>query len=335
MQPLHLGPITINTPVLLAPMAGVTDPPFRVQAQRFGAAYSVSEMVACDQLAQARPDMVRRAAGGGRLKPLAIQIAGREARWMDHATRLAIDAGADVIDINMGCPCKRVTTGLAGSALMQDPQTALRLIDAVVAAAGATPVTLKMRLGWDHASLNAPEIAKRAEAAGVKMITVHGRTRNQFYTGAADWTAIRSTVEAVSIPVIANGDIRSHADARRALAQSGAAGVMIGRGAQGAPWAPAAIATALRTGVAPPPPTGAVIRESLIALYQDSLDFYGAALGARVARKHIAWAIDAAEALGSIDQRKQIRGVVCRLETPQRVLDTLSTLDFDPMPVAA
>ena len=191
--------------------------------------------------------MVRRAAGAGLISPLVIQLAGREPRWMAEGARLAEAAGADVIDINMGCPAKSVTSGLCGSALMRDPALALRLIEATVGAT-ALPVTLKMRLGWDQASLNAPDIARSAQAAGVRMLTIHGRTRNQFFTGVADWAAIAAVVDAVTIPVIANGDIANADDARRALSLSGAAGVMIGRAAQGRPWLPGAIEHALKHG---------------------------------------------------------------------------------------
>jgi len=304
-------------------MAGVTDIPYRRQVKAFGGRYCVSEMVASEQLARDRLDMVRRAAGAGVISPLVVQLAGREPHWMAEGARLAEVAGADVIDINMGCPSKSVTSGLCGSALMRDPDMALRLIEATV---GATklPVTLKMRLGWDHASLNAPEIAKHAQAAGVRMITIHGRTRNQFYTGQADWAAIAPVVNAVTIPVIANGDIASAADARRALSLSGAAGVMIGRAAQGRPWLPAAIERALRNGgdAAPPPP--ARLLTSLLELYDDTLAFYEPGLGVRVARKHIAWTIDAVLGAGAREQRKAI----CTLEDPQRVRDGLCAL-FD------
>ncbi|MBL8537881.1 MAG: tRNA dihydrouridine synthase DusB [Hyphomonadaceae bacterium] len=310
--------------VALAPMAGVTDIPFRAQVKAFGGRYCVSEMVASEQLARDRIDMVRRAAGSGVISPLVIQLAGREARWMADGARIAEDAGADVIDINMGCPSKSVTSGLCGSALMRDPETALRLIEATVTAT-ARPVTLKMRLGWDHASLNAADIAKRAEDAGVRMITVHGRTRQQFYAGSADWSAIAPIVEAVRIPVIANGDIASADDARRALALSGAAGVMIGRAAQGRPWLPGAIEHALLHGGDATPPPRERLLASLLALYDDTLAFYPERLGVRVARKHIAWTIDAV--LGS--SAREARKAICMLDDPTRVRAGLHALFGD------
>lgn len=312
-------------------MAGVTDIPFRRQVKAFGGSYCVSEMVASEQLARDRVDMVRRAAGAGVITPLVVQLAGREAHWMAEGARLAEAAGADIIDINMGCPSKSVTSGLCGSALMRDPDMALRLIEATVAAT-SLPVTLKMRLGWDHANLNAPDIAKSAESAGVQMITIHGRTRNQFYTGVADWAAIAEVVNAVSIPVIANGDISNAEDARRAIALSGAAGVMVGRGAQGHPWLPAAIERALKQGgeVAPPPPER--LLGSLLALYDDTLDFYDRGLGVRVARKHIAWTIDAVFGPSARERRKAI----CTLEDPERVREGLHLLFSDrPEQIAA
>jgi tRNA-dihydrouridine synthase B len=312
--------------VSLAPMAGVTDIPFRRQVKSFGGLYCVSEMVACEQLARERLDMVRRAAGAGVISPLVIQLAGREPRWMAEGARLAEAAGADVIDINMGCPAKSVTSGLCGSALMRDPALALRLIEATVGATDV-PVTLKMRLGWDHASLNAPEIAKSAEAAGVRMITIHGRTRNQFFGGVADWEAIARVVDAVTIPVIANGDIASADDARRALSRSGAAGVMIGRAAQGRPWLPGAIEHALVHGADAAPPARARLLSSLLALYEDTLAFYDRGLGIRVARKHIAWTIDAVFGASARERRKSI----CSLEDPHRVREALWAL-FDNEP---
>lgn len=319
-----------ETPLVsLAPMAGVTDIPFRRQVKTFGGGYCVSEMVASDQLARARIDMVRRAAGAGSLSPLVIQLAGREPHWMAEGARLAEAAGADVIDINMGCPAKSVTSGLCGSALMRDPAAALALIEATVAATDL-PVTLKMRLGWDHASLNAAEIARSAEAAGVRMITIHGRTRSQFFTGQADWAAIAPIVGAVSIPVIANGDIASADDARRALKLSGAAGVMIGRAAQGRPWLPGAIEHALAHGGEAQAPSRARLLVSLLALYEDTLDFYDEGLGLRIARKHIAWTIDAVLGPSARDARK----IICTLDQPQRVRDALHAL-FDGAPERA
>lgn len=311
-------------------MAGVTDIPFRRQVKAFGGQYCVSEMVASDQLARARIDMVRRAAGAGVLAPLVIQLAGRDARWMAEGARLAEAVGADVIDINMGCPSKSVTSGLCGSALMREPDHAMRLVEATV---GATklPVTLKMRLGWDEISLNAAEIAKRAENTGVQMLTIHGRTRSQFFRGVADWSAIAPVVEAVRIPVIANGDIGTAADARRALELSGAAGVMVGRAAQGKPWLPAAIERALKHGGEISTPPRARLLQSLLALCSDTLDFYDGNLGVRVARKHIAWMIDAEFGAAARETRKQI----CTLTDPHQVQDALIQLFDDSSDRAA
>jgi nifR3 family TIM-barrel protein len=309
--------------VSLAPMAGVTDIPFRRQVKAFGGAYCVSEMVACEQLARERIDMLRRAAGADVIRPLVIQLAGRQAHWMGQGARLAQAAGADIIDINMGCPAKSVTSGLCGSALMRDPDGALRLIEATVQAT-RLPVTLKMRLGWDDASLNAAEIGKRAENAGVRMLIVHGRTRCQFYRGEANWRAIGDVVAAVNIPVIANGDIESAADARRALKLSGAAGVMIGRAARGRPWLPAAIERALRQGAEASPPPRAHLLQSLLALYDDTLTFYDQPLGVRIARKHIAWMIDAEFG----PELRETRKAICALDDPRRVREALLAL-FD------
>ncbi|MFT3726774.1 MAG: tRNA dihydrouridine synthase DusB [Terricaulis sp.] len=307
--------------VSLAPMAGVTDIPFRRQVKAFGGSYCVSEMVASEQLARDRIDMVRRAAGADIIKPLVVQLAGREPKWMAEGARLAEQAGADIIDINMGCPAKSVTSGLCGSALMRDPDQALRLVEATVSAT-TLPVTLKMRLGWDDTSLNAADIACRAEAAGVRMLTVHGRTRQQFFRGSANWAAIADVVQAVQIPVIANGDIASAAAARRALQLSGAAGVMIGRAAQGKPWLPGAIERALRNGGEAMPPPRAALLQSLLALYDDTLAFYDVGLGVRVARKHIAWSIDA----NFGEPARQTRKHICTLEEPARVRAALIEL---------
>ena len=288
---VSIGDITLDTPVLLAPMAGITDLPFRQLVGTFGAGLVVSEMVASQEMVQAKPGVRERAELGCGEAATSVQLAGRDPYWMGEAARMVEAQGAKIIDINMGCPAKKVTGGLSGSALMKTPDHALSLIQAVVEAVDV-PVTLKMRLGWDDDCLNAPEIARRAEEAGIRMVTIHGRTRCQFYKGRADWRAIRPVKEAVSIPVIANGDICTPEDARVALAQSGADGVMIGRGIQGAPWRLAEVAHALGYGNAPDVPDGKDFADMVLAHYEAALDFYGLKLGARVIRKHLGWYMD-------------------------------------------
>jgi tRNA-dihydrouridine synthase B len=248
--------------------------------------------------------------------PTSVQIAGREPGWMAEAARLAEGQGAPVVDINMGCPAKKVTGGLSGSALMRAPDHALRLIEAA-AEAVSVPVTLKMRLGWDAASLNAPEIARRAEAAGVAMVVIHGRTRQQFYTGRADWAAIRAVKEAVSVPVVANGDILSAAEAREALRLSGADAVMIGRGARGRPWACAEIAAGLAGRRGPEIPQGAARAELIAAQYEDMLAFYGRETGLRCARKHLGWHLE------HLAGAEGLRARLMREQSPARVLAAL------------
>jgi nifR3 family TIM-barrel protein len=297
-------------------MAGITDLPFRRLVSGFGAGLVVSEMVASEEMVRARPGTRERAALGAGAENTAVQLAGREARWMAEAARVVEGMGARIIDINMGCPAKKVVNGWSGSALLRDLDHALSLIEAVVGAV-TVPVTLKTRLGWDDACLNAPELAQRAEAAGVAMITIHGRTRCQFYKGRADWTAIARVTGAVGIPVVANGDIVSPDTAREALRCSGAAGVMIGRGPQGRPWLLAEVAARLAGRAPDPAPAGAALSDMVAGHYEDMLAFYGAALGARVARKHLGWYMDEAAT------PDPLRREVLTASDPARVIATL------------
>ncbi|MBM2576501.1 tRNA dihydrouridine synthase DusB [Jannaschia sp. Os4] len=288
-----LAALGMTTPVALAPMAGITDRPTRDLVQSFGAGLVVSEMVASQEMVEAKPSVRDRAELGIGKGLTSVQIAGREARWMAEAARILVDRGAPLIDINMGCPAKKVTGGLSGSALLRDHDHALRLIEAVVGAVDV-PVTLKTRLGWDDDSRDTAALAVRAEAAGIRMLTIHARTRCQFYKGAADWSAVRAIAEAVSVPVLVNGDVVDATSARAALAASGAAGVMVGRGAQGRPWLPAAVAHALGHGPAPRIPAGGAWAAMVAGHHAAMLAFYGPALGGRVARKHLGWAMDRA-----------------------------------------
>lgn len=287
-------PLDLSPPVFLAPMAGITDLPYRNLVARFGAGLVVSEMIASTEWLTKRPGTREKAELGIGIEGTSVQIAGREAAPMIEAAKMIAGQGARIIDINMGCPAKKVTQGASGSALMKTPDHALHLIEAVVGAVDV-PVTLKTRLGWDDDMLNAPEIARRAEAAGIKMITIHGRTRCQFYTGSADWAAIRGVVDAVEIPVVANGDIIDTASARTALERSGAQGVMIGRGVQGRPWLLAQIAHEIYGTPAPQIPQGRDFSDMVLGHYDEILNFYGTKVGLRVARKHLGWYMDHAQ----------------------------------------
>jgi tRNA-dihydrouridine synthase B len=322
---LQIGDVTIPGRVLTAPMTGVSDLPFRRIATACGAPYVATEMVACDSFAKGRPDVVRRAAIGDGLPLMVVQLVGREAEWIARGARLAEEAGAHIIDFNMGCPAKEVTGALSGSALMREPELASRLIGAAVNAT-SRPVTLKMRLGWDDASRNAPEIAARAEELGVKAITVHGRTRQQFYNGKADWRAVAAVKAATRLPVIVNGDITDAITAREALIQSGADGVMIGRGSYGRPWIAAAIDKALNTGTDMSEPDIASRLGIALDHFRDTLRFYGDALGLKIFRKHLGWYVE--QALCPVDSmvRRGIRARLCQIDNAHGVETALAAL---------
>ena len=322
---IQLGAVRTPGRVWIAPMTGVSDLPFRRAAARRGAAYVATEMVACAELAKGRADVVRRAAVGEGLPLMVVQLVGRDPRWIAEGARLAVAAGAQVIDLNMGCPAREVTGAACGSALMRDLDLADRLIAAAVEA--GAPVTVKMRLGWDAATINAPALAQRAESLGVCGVTVHGRTRQQFYAGKADWRAVRAVVEAVSIPVVVNGDITDASTAAEALSQSGAAGVMIGRGAYGRPWIASVIEASLEgAGQAVDEPGPAERLALVLQHFTETLAFYGDRLGVRLFRKHLGWYVEQAPWPGNAAQRRAAKAQLCRLDQPSAIINDLTEL---------
>lgn len=322
---LKIGDVTIRGRVLTAPMTGVSDLPFRRIASACGAPYVATEMVACDSFARGRPDVVRRAAIGDGLPLMVIQLVGRTPEWISKGAKLAQEAGADIIDFNMGCPAKEVTGALSGSALMREPELAARLIAAAVNGA-SRPVTLKMRLGWDDNSRNAPEIAALAESLGVQAITVHGRTRQQFYGGRADWRAVADVKKATRLPVIVNGDIIDAASTRAALEQSGADAVMIGRGAYGRPWIAAALDRALETGDEMSEPDIASRLGIALNHFSDTLRFYGDTLGLKVFRKHLGWYVEQALTPEDAGVRRAHKARLCQIDNTRDVESALAAL---------
>ncbi|MGX1745378.1 MULTISPECIES: tRNA dihydrouridine synthase DusB [unclassified Brevundimonas] len=322
---LQIGDVKIAGRVLMAPMTGITDLPFRVLASRLGAAYVATEMVAAAELARARPDVVRRAAVGGGLPLTVIQLVGGDPAAMAEGARMAEAAGADIIDLNFGCPAKEVTGAACGSALMRTPDQAAQIMEAVVQAV-SRPISVKMRLGWDESSHNAPDLARRAEDLGVAAVTVHGRTRKQFYTGVADWDAVAEVKRAVAIPVIVNGDIITAEQAREALSRSGADALMLGRGVYGRPWLAAHLERALADGTRLREPDREERLAIVIEHLRASVAFYGLPLGLKMFRKHLGWYIEQAPWPADPAQRRAAKARLCRLETPGEVETALATL---------
>lgn len=317
-QGFQIGDVQIGGKVLIAPMTGVSDLPFRRAASRLGAAYVATEMVACSELARGRPDVVRRAAVGEGLPLTVIQLVGRDPGMIAKGAAMAEAAGADIVDLNFGCPAKEVSGRASGSALMRDLDQACRVLEAAVTAT-SRPVTLKMRLGWDDASRNAAELAQKAECIGVAAVTVHGRTRQQFYKGDADWQGVAEVKRGVRIPVIVNGDIVDAASARQALAVSGADALMLGRGVYGRPWLAAELDRALAATAAEAEPSPEARLRIVLEHFHESLEFYGDRLGLNMFRKHLGWYIEQAPWPDAPEVRRAAKSAICRLASPGEV----------------